>query len=198
MPKIRNISNLSNFLESIRPKGLLNICCIGSKSGKLIGRTFFMPRDSSECVSYILKNNEGLYNVYWGVNEPKSIIHGKLRKSDIKHVIFSHIDIDPSPGDYETERRKLLDRVPDIIKKYRPSFVIDSGNGIQVFWKHEEPISTSKGDLINLMLVEQLNGDTGTHNIDRIMRVPYTYNYPTAKKLSKGYPIKPTLSKILS
>jgi hypothetical protein len=70
--------------------------------------------------------------------------------------------------------------------------VISSGGGAQGFWLLDEPIAID-GDLekaedakrYNITLERDFGGDA-CHNVDRIMRIPFTVNVPDKKKIDKG------------
>jgi hypothetical protein len=89
----------------------------------------------------------------------------------------------------------------------RPTFVIDSGNGIQPLWRLAEPIVLGKpmpgeagrlsyspqdqakideAEARSAAVMVQLNAKAGTQNIDRILRLPGTINLPNAKKKREG------------
>jgi hypothetical protein len=67
-----------------------------------------------------------------------------------------------------------------------PSFVVNSGGGFGVFWRLEyEAENWPAIELINQSLEDLLAGDH-CWNIDRLMRVPGSVNYPNAKKRAAG------------
>ena len=106
-----------------------------------------------------------------------------------------HVDIDPEPNrpiDEERDRilRLLMDKLPKGIPE--PTVIVFSGGGFQAFWKLKEPIEISgnielaeNAKRYNQKLEEDFGADN-CHNIDRIMRLPGTYNVPDAKKRKKG------------
>jgi hypothetical protein len=63
-----------------------------------------------------------------------------------------------------------------------PTLVNHSGGGFHCYWVLEEPASVSehgieKLESINKALLTELGGDKGTHNLDRVLRVPGTFNF---------------------
>ena len=192
---------LKKFIEKYRPSGLLNVCFIDpNKKGGMFGHTFSLPDELNQCVKRALAENEAGKNVYFSVNPPLTAKHGKLSGTDISYIDYAHVDIDPDIekyGNHKAARKALLESVPDIIEKYRPTLIIDSGNGLGVFWKHINPLPKEQGEAINKMLIAEFNGDPGTHNADRLMRLPFTWNYPNRSKLDKGYPAEPSEASVL-
>jgi hypothetical protein len=92
-----------------------------------------------------------------------------------------------------------------------PMFVVDSGNGVQLLWRLDQPIalpdpvmvtdadgktkpalSPEAQTIINDVearakaAMEKLGSVAGTQNIDRILRLPGTVNLPTKAKIKKG------------
>jgi hypothetical protein len=74
----------------------------------------------------------------------------------------------------------------------RPTFEVDSGNGLQLLWQLENPIKLSDAEVIkrtearNHALAEVFGADPATRNIDRIFRLPGTTNYPNRRKQALG------------
>jgi hypothetical protein len=142
-------------------------------------------------------------NVYWLPNV--SVVDDKKpRKQDIVSARYFWVDCDPdvgAHGSYQAAREHLLSTHAAKLES-TASFVIDSGNGVQAFWKLDEPFLLSdenrfmEYEALNKQIGEAFDGP-GTHNGDRIMRVPGTLNWPTAAKLKKGYPQEPGMSRLL-
>jgi len=104
--------------------------------------------------------------------------------SDIAAARFAHADIDPPKGsvgmdkDAEVGRLLALDLVP--------SFIIDSGNGLQPLWRLAyAPKDWKPIENINRAIAKKLGADS-CHNIDRLLRVPGTINWPDATKRARG------------
>lgn len=98
------------------------------------------------------------------------------------------LEIDPDKNKpFDKERERLLTFVNQLKEgKNAPTYIVDSGGGYQAFWVFENPMPATS-DSIRLYegasrgLAEKYNTDK-VQNIDRIMRIPYTLNIPTAKK----------------
>lgn len=123
--------------------------------------------------------NAAGFNVYWTVNVTTAGKHRKPSKTDIVEVRFAHVDIDP-PMDKNAKLCELLTApVP-------PSAVIDSGNGLQALWRLRDSPTSTEIEALNRRLAKTFGGDS-CHNVDRLLRVPGTVNYPNALKRERGY-----------
>lgn len=192
---------LKAFLTSIRPNGgHINISAI-STSGAIYNTSFSMPQELGNIVEFVTRQNKkpGI-GLYWTANQSAIPKDGRLAAKDIDEAEWSYVDLDPDinkHGSYELARKVLLNSVPHIIEKYRPTFIIDSGNGLGIFWRHINPLSGEEGKIKNVMLCNIFNSDTAATDVSRLMRIPYTINYPNKSKLDKGYPDEPSKSDVL-
>ena len=63
---------------------------------------------------------------------------------------------------------------------------------MQALWALSDPldidsdVSITEAEAFNRALIRQFGGDAGTHNIDRLLRLPGTVNLPDAKKRARG------------
>ena len=149
-------------------------------------------------VDEIEKYNNNGFGIYFSVNAVKDGLSKKAGKKDITKVIYAHVDIDPKVnGIYSEELRiKILELADDV----ECTFAIDSGNGIGLYWRLEDGVSVEDVEAINLALMdkyEEYGADRGTHNIERIMRLPFTLNHPTENKLKQGYSQDPVPSNLI-
>ena len=171
--------------------------------GLLTTRTF----DTIEpALAWVHEHNvERRSNLHFTVNPLRGIITKKPKKTDIAAVAFVHGDLDPR-DDEEPEAAKA--RYLAALSAIPPSSaVIDSGNGIQTLTRLAEPITLgepvtkpdgkvafSQEDMAKIAEVEArssaimlaVGGEDGTQNIDRLLRLPGTINYPNAVKIAKG------------
>jgi len=143
---------------------------------------------------WITTMNRDHHNLYYHVGIPKRDLNRKAERADIDKVLWLHVDIDPRSGiDPQICRQQaisLLENGKDGIPP--PTVIVDSGGGIQAFWKLNKYIEIG-GDIAkaeqakahNQRLEVVFEADN-CHNIDRIMRLPGTVNWPTARKIRKG------------
>ena len=178
---------IASFLAALRQN--LHLCSIvpdGGCTGRWFGANFLAATEWA--VAKSLSGN----NVYWTTNQVAEGCNKKPGKADIVAARFAHVDIDPpksgGPLDkLQTQSELLALSVP-------PTLIIDSGGGLQAFWRLSGPASPAEVESVNRSLAERLGGDN-CHNIDRLMRLPGTVNYPNAKKRAAGR--IPSLAKVI-
>jgi len=125
-------------------------------------------------------------------------IETKGKKEHISRAIALHCDLDSFKGDETREEgkarvlRMLTEQLPAGIPG-PPSVINDSGNGTHAFWLLRTPIEIG-GDVeraealvepYNRGLAELLGGDATT-DVSRILRLPWTINWPNPKKVALG------------
>ena len=196
-----------DFLEQLRPGGPWVLSAI-VPDGPIDTITALAPSD----VRAFVVRYDGKRNLYFGVNPTREILSRKAAKTDIAAIEYVLADCDPNPDETSAEAKA---RYCTQLERFelRPSFVIDSGNGIQLLWRLSAPIVLGEPRLgANRILsfppedqgkideaearcaavMAQLNAKAGTQNIDRILRLPGTINLPNAKKRREGRVICPT------
>lgn len=179
-----NTKKAIKFLEAFRPEGHMNIVSIDPNSGNVTGVT--RPVGHGDLHDFIQKNNDKR-NLYFTVNEPKpDAPDGKLKKEHIDKIHAVWIDADPDKKkDFAQERVRLKKFAGELKDRSEPpTYITDSGGGIQAFWLLNEPIDashTEDAEARSRSLSETYETDS-VHNVDRLMRIPFTYNMPTAKK----------------
>ncbi len=146
--------------------------------------------------------HDGQRNVYWSVNPTRVAMDKRLTKDDVAAIRFLHVDIDHRAGeDWVPEHERILalltTRLPPGLPA--PTIVIDSGGGFQAFWRLADPVPLDGLEAVdtleryNRRLASVLGGDH-CQNIDRIMRLPGTVNWPDERKRKKGR--TPKLAKV--
>jgi hypothetical protein len=133
-------------------------------------------------------------NTYYSLATPLPGLTKKAGKHELVSTQFLHVDLDPREGaNPATELTRLFNDVtedlpPDVPP---PSAIVMSGRGVQCLWRLKSPVSLPDGteavENANLWLLDQLLGPPGTHNTDRILRLPGGWNCLDEKKLAKGY-----------
>jgi hypothetical protein len=164
---------------------------IGSRAAE--GHDFGM--DAPAACAWALAHNAGGFNIYFTVNRIKPNNGANRKKSDIVAVRFAHVDVDPpkdTAGWTEEEREKALQR----LKRSDPSIIFCSGNGWQALWRQDDGISIDQIEEINRGLIAAHDGDAGTHDASRLLRVPGLINYPNLAKQTRGR--IPALAKIVT
>jgi hypothetical protein len=146
-------------------------------SGKYFGS------DADAATQWAVAKNKSGNGLYFTVNITMSGLNKKPTKKEIVAARFSHSDIDLPKGGAALDRSAIMLR---LMQGTPPSFVIDSGNGLQPLWRLDRaPTDYGPVEDINRSIADSFGGDN-CHNIDRLLRVSGTVNYPNAKKLAAG------------
>lgn len=195
-------STIAEFLHWLRPNGRGVTLTAIIPDGKTTTKTF---TDYAEAQGWALRLNEAGQNLYFTPQPTRHPVSKKPTKEDIASVEFLFVDLDPRTGeDFESERARLRGMLNGgLQEKGYPatSITTSSGNGYNALWRLAEPILLD-GDCDKIAIAEgytremvnRLGGDVGTHNIDRILRLPFTRNYPNKTKRAKGR--EPTEAKV--
>ena len=192
------------FLEQRRPGGPWILSAI-VPDGVIETRTV---RNASEAIAFI-NRNIGRANLYYSVNPTRTAMKSKAKKVDIAAVEYLLADLDPKDGETSEDAKTRYLTALDAIEP-KPTAIVDSGNGIQVLWRLGEPIKLAEPIVVQnagkterkfapetaaqiadiegrtAAMMMKLGSVAGTQNIDRILRLPGTMNFPNKKKLNAG------------
>lgn len=178
------------FLRLLYPDGPWVLTAIEPDKKSIETRTF---AEESDVLAWLQKHGT-TRNLYYSVNRTREPIYKKAERSDIREVVFLHVDVDPRAGeDIAVEQARALDLLRNGHKGLpTPTAIVFSGGGYNALWKLESPIPTN-GDQGQIELatrynqqIEFLLGADSCHNIDRILRLPGTINRPDDRKRRKG------------
>lgn len=172
--------------------GQAHLVAIDSQGARPIrGQDF--GQDAKAALHFALEHNRERCNIYWTVNAVRPGVHKKPTKADIVAGRFAHVDIDPPKGDGTFDKQHEVARLEGLTCP--PSFILDSGGGLQAFWRlSTSPTSLDELEALNCSIRDICGGDN-CQNIDRIMRVPGTVNWLDARKRARGR--TPVLSTIV-
>jgi uncharacterized protein (DUF927 family) len=153
----------------------------------------FTIGDADKAAAWIAREQGAAHNVYFEVNEAPAGCTKKPTKALMRAALCRHADIDPDDAGHPyLEERDRLHRLADFLRDdplMPPTAILDSGNGIQPLWAVTRealtPESIERIEAENRS-IEAAVGAAGTHNIDRLLRLPGTLNFPNAKKLKLG------------
>lgn len=187
-----NVAAAVAFLRLLYPEGPWTLVSIEPDRKGIEGATF-RPATVEDLKRWVERNNK-TRNVYYQLNRPLTDLAKKADRTDIQGVYYLHVDVDPRVGeDLASEQvriKALLESPPGGVP--RPSAVVYSGGGYNALWRLEEHIpidgnldAAEDAKRYNLQLEVLLGGDN-CHNIDRILRLPGTVNYPDERKRRKG------------
>lgn len=187
------------FLSSVRPSGWWVLVAIdpnvpNGQPDKIEARSF-AAREAPDAESWIRSHNEAGRNIYWTVNPVMRPLAKKPARDDVAALEWLHVDVDPDKRLPLAEERARIDRLfgegwPAGVPP--ASIVVDSGGGYQAFWRLREPMpiggrAAAYDDAARYnQQLETLFGADACHNVDRIMRLPGTTNWPDARKRAAG------------
>ena len=157
-------------------------------TGKGTGAISAPVSDLSSLAPFIDEWN-GKWNLYWSVNLLRTQLNKKATKDDILEMNHMHADLDPTKDESPEVAQPRLKAALDAFQ-LPPNIIINSGAGFGAFWRVDNPPRIRSSDMdeleaLNKRLALALGGDD-CWNIDRVMRLPFTTNLPTATKLKKG------------
>jgi len=148
------------------------------KQGYQTQRYFNLPKDAAK-IAYDFCEAE--MDVYFGVNPRIGKAGSKI---NIHWLTAFHAEIDygkdghKKPSEYDTYDEALM-----AINNFeiKPTYITHSGGGFHCYFVLSEPVNVSEIGIeplenVNRNLLAALGGDPGTHNINRILRVPGTFN----------------------
>lgn len=183
------------FLLALRPGGPWNLAAI-VPDGAVYSRTFTNPKSAR---AWLAKHADDA-NLHFTAN-PSTLPTGKsgrVRKDDISTIEFLHgdYDVDKLASDHELASLSLAAR-KDAVSGHlqlcdEPTFIIDSGGGLQALWRLKEalvptPENIAWAEAANRWLAEQFaGGETQCSNVDHLLRLPGSVNYPNAHKRKRG------------
>lgn len=124
-------------------------------------------------------------NIYFSVNRlGPSVRNKKSTREDVVEAVALHVDVDDT---------QALERI--LAFQPCPTAIVFSGGGYQAFWLLQSPtIDKDRAERCSAAIAKLLGGDK-CHNVDRIMRVPGTVNFPDQRKREKGR--VPMLAKVV-
>ena len=184
----------ADFLLRFRPAGRVNLAAITPDVAGVEGRNFTLPEETDAMRAWIDARN-GSKNLYFCPNEPREDApHSKLRKEHIGAICAVYTDHDPKggPAHLSAERERLNKQALELAAStHKPSYLINSGGGVQYLWLLAAPLevtpeSQEAAESQGRGLATALGGGDAVQNIDRLLRLPNTWNLPDAKKLKKG------------
>jgi hypothetical protein len=160
----------------------IHIVCIHPNGLQIVGKEFGQHIDNA--IEYCeAMNSQGL-NVYWSVNRVRDNLHKKASKADVVAARLAHVDIDPPKNGGAFDKGAIIEGLAGI--ETPPSFIIDSGGGLNAFWRLDDACQNLGSiEYINTQIRDYFDADN-CQNIDRIMRVPGSVNWPDAKKRARG------------
>ncbi len=169
------------FLREVLRGEHIHLVSIPPDGGAISGREFGGNIESA--ADWAEAHNSDGRGVYFSANIVRAGVNKKPTRTEILEARFAHVDIDPPLGGQLDKAAVQADLVLDGLA----TAVIDSGNGVQALWRLKAPCAGHDPiEAVNKALVARFGGDTGTWNADRVLRLPGTVNWPSAKKRAEG------------
>ncbi len=147
--------------------------------GQRPGQYFCQTAKEASEIAFNLCNS-GI-DVYFGVN-PRVGKSGK--KENVHYVTAFHAEVDYGAAGHK--KKPDFENYDEAIKAItnfnpQPTLINLSGGGLHCYWMLSAPVKTDEIGVdelesVNKYFLRQLGGDKGTHNLDRILRIPGTYN----------------------
>ena len=121
-------------------------------------------------------------DIYFGVNPRIGQAGGK---DNVHYLTSFHAEVDyGQAGHKKKPKYQTYNDALAAIKAFEipPTIVIHSGGGFHCYWTLNTPANVSEIGLANLenvnrSIMTKIKADGGTHNINRILRVPGTFNF---------------------
>ena len=188
-----DLSECAHFLRFwMETTGTSHITLVGIiPDGDATARTFALGDDAT--VAWIAARQQVGCGIYFQPNETKPGFAKKPAKTDMVTGLCRFADIDPVDDQFPYADEQLrLARLAEFLAAdpdFAPTVVIHSGNGIQPLWAVRREALTPEVIArieAETKTIETHLGAGGTHNIDRLLRLPGTINYPNRKKLGRG------------
>jgi len=191
------------FLGLLRPKGPWQLTAIYEQPKKqLFTQTF----DNLDGAREFIKKHNGKANLYYTPNTLKSSFSKKPEKVDVAAAEWLWVDIDyndpgkaakgppMTPEHMKAERERILEllstRLP--VGVPAPTAIVFTGGGFQALWRLDKPIRIDgekarweEYERYNRGLCDAFIADK-CWNVERILRLPASTNFPDRKKRERG------------
>jgi hypothetical protein len=146
-------------------------------------------RDIEDIIKHLNEwnNTDPKAHIYFGVAPRNNNKQGKKENIDFITSLWVDIDIGET-GHKKVSSFNSKQEAEQFISKMtpEPSIIVFSGYGFHLYWLLKEPVKVEKvNDIENILngLIERTQGDSGTGDITRILRVPGTLNYKIPENL---------------
>lgn len=202
------------FLRAVHPGEIWPLVAIIPDADRSYGATFDDGR-VDEMLTWAAKANDRGHNLYYHANRVVGPIDKKAARTDIARMPHLHVDADPRRQDAD-DPRPAAEHLAEELDRIRarlttnlppgippPTFLVGSGGGCNALWRLDQSIvidgqieACEHYKRYNVTLERAFGGDD-CHNLDRILRLPGTVNWPSKKKQARGrVPVMATIIKL--
>jgi hypothetical protein len=164
--------------------GPTTLCAIHPDTPGLRGY-WLDPSTLPHAVDWVERHNAAGRNIYFALNAPVAGLATKPSKSEI-------IDLRGVPADVDAKNGRSIDEAFDVIGQVGidPTLIIATGGGFQPVWRLPEPLPATEDNVRRVEAagkrIARLTGGDAVHDIGRILRLPFTKNFPNKKKRDAG------------
>jgi hypothetical protein len=152
--------------------------------GPVVG-CYVDSNDTAAAEEWAVRMNAVGRNIYYHGNCPTPGLNKKVNKADIVSIRSVYADVDAKDG-------RTMDQALDAVRSLplTPTFIVMTGGGYQPVWVLSDPLPPTdenirRVEMLGKRIAGMLGGDD-VQNIDRILRLPFTVNYPSAGKRAAG------------
>lgn len=180
------------FLHWLNPDAPIYLESMASQGNAKPIAKRFSPAAITDAANFVVSSNadDVQRNMYFLPNA--EFLEGERKKANLSAARFLHVDLDYKdyPGDLKAQEDRVLALLLD--KKVRPKGVPEptaswfTGGGNQAVWRLDRPLDIEQAEELNKALLVALQGGPGTHNADRLLRMPWTMNWLNDKKRAAG------------
>jgi hypothetical protein len=189
------------FLKALRPRGPWNLSAM-VPDGPVASATF---TDAKKARAWLEKHADRA-NLHYSANPSKAPTGagGRMRKRDVEKIEFLHgdFDVDKLPAKHELADLSISKRKERVISYLQafdePTFIIDSGGGLQGLWRLKEPLVATPENVTwaegasRWLAGEFPGGEPQCANVDHLLRLPGTVNHPNEQKRKRGRTVVPS------
>jgi hypothetical protein len=161
--------------------GRTTLCAIHPEAGGLRG--FWLDEATLPyAADWVERHNAAGRNIYFTLNEPAFGLAKKPAKTQI-------ISLRGFAADNDAKNGRSLDEAFAAIGRagIAPNMIIATGGGFQPVWKLPEPLPATEENIRRVEAVGKrivrLTGSDAVQNVDRILRLPFTKNFPNKIKI---------------
>jgi hypothetical protein len=166
------------FLELIDARHLLVALAPG---GGAVPLAVTLPTDRAQARAWIADMNRSR-NIYYMLNEggPRSTAR---TAADIRLLRGIAVDVDAKGSRAMADCRAAVDALP-----IKPTLVTATGGGVQAIWllRPPEAASGSARVIAAAKALEALCESDAVHDLPRLLRLPFTVNWPNERKVKAG------------
>lgn len=187
-----NPARAIEFLHWLNPDAPIYLESMASRDNVKPIAKRFSPEARANASEFVASGNgdDAQRNMYFVPNA--EFLEGERKEANLSAVRFLHVDLDYKdyPGDLKAQEDRVLALLCD--KKVRPKCVPEptaiwfTGGGCKAVWRLDIPLDIEQAEELNKALLLALQGGPGTHNADRLLRLPWTMNWLNEKKRAAG------------